>query len=57
MTTQGDGVHPIEGVLQPLGTIAYLFLLRANRDGERVGLQGAVFRPSDWYLHTRGAEH
>ena len=36
-TTQGTGVHPSEGDLQPLGTIAHLFPLCATRGGEREG--------------------
>ena len=54
--TQGNGVHPSDGALQPLGALAYLGPLCTNRDGERAGPQGAVFSSSDGHLHPQGPE-
>ena len=56
MTTQGNGVHPSEGALQPIGPRAYRFLLCANRDGERAGPNGTVFSSSDGYFYARGPD-
>ena len=52
-TTQRAGFPPIEGDVQPLGPLAYLRPLSANRDGEMVGPQGTVFSSSEGYLHVR----
>ena len=46
-TTHGAGVHPSEGVSQPLGARAYLHPLFTTRDGERVAPQGAVPSSND----------
>ena len=48
-TTQGTGVHPSEGALQPLGILAYIRLLCTTREGGSAAPQGAVFSSSDGY--------
>ena len=52
-TTQGTGIRPIEGALQPLGTLAYRCALGTTRDGEMVDPHGAEPSSGDWYLRAQ----
>ena len=49
MNTQGVGIRPDEGAMQPKGTRSYHRPLCARRDGERVDPQGMTPIPSDGY--------
>ena len=53
MNTQGVGIHPDGGTLQPLGARANPCPLCTHMDGKRVDPQGMAPSSSDGYYHTR----
>ena len=52
--TQGVGIHPNDGALQPKGALAYPWPLFTHRGRGRVDPKGMVSISSDGYFQTRG---